>query len=95
MEYPLTRMVKDNFANWHTASLKLTRYGKWALSIDNTPGTWNMSALLGNCEWLWSPKPAVDMIWLDRGQKWYVEGVTVLLEEALRVMRDNNLQDEK
>ena len=93
MEYPLTRMVKDNFTNWHTASLKLTRYGKWALSIDKTPGTWNMSSLLGECEW--SPEPVGDMIWLDWGQKWYVEGFTALLEEAQRVMRDNNLQDKE
>jgi len=27
--------------------------------------------------------------------KWYVEGFTALLEEAQRVMRDNNLQDKE
>jgi len=93
MEYPLTRMVKDNFSNWHTASLKLTRWGKWALSVDKTPGIWNMSTLLGECEW--SPEPAGDVIYLDCGRKWYVKGFTVLLEEAQRVMRDNNLQDKE
>ena len=93
MEYPLTRMVKDNYSNWHTASLKLTRWGKWALSVDKTPGIWNMSTLLGECEW--SPEPAGDVIYLDWGRKWYVKGFTVLLEEAQRVMRDNNLQDKK
>jgi hypothetical protein len=93
MEYPLTRMVKDNFSNWHTASLKLTRWGKWALSVDKTPGIWNMSTLLGECEW--SPEPAGDVIYLDCGRKWYVKGFTVLLEEAQRVMRDNNLQDKR
>ena len=93
MEYPLTRMVKDNFSKWHTASLKLTRWGKWALSVDKTPGIWNMSTLLGECEW--SPEPAGDVIYLDCGRKWYVKGFTVLLEEAQRVMRDNNLQDKE
>ena len=93
MEYPLTRMVKDNYSNWHTASLKLTRWGKWALSVDKTPGIWNMSTLLGECEW--SPEPAGDVIYLDCGRKWYVKGFTVLLEEAQRVMRDNNLQDKE
>jgi len=86
-------MVKDNFSNWHTASLKLTRWGKWALSVDKTPGIWNMSTLLGECEW--SPEPAGDVIYLDCGRKWYVKGFTVLLEEAQRVMRDNNLQDKR
>lgn len=91
MRYELKSTVTDNYENVYSVTLKLSRYGCWTLSVEHTPGTWNIVTLQGQSPW--SRGRVGNEIWLDYGQRWLATGITAALNEAEQIMAAEGLVD--